>query len=166
MRQQRELIDKDYTKLKEVYLESLNLESYGVALVREIYLNQSQLSSINIAAKRESLSRNSTFTNMQQNNVDKAGSTVEEMLVEVKAHLSVIAELSKDVYSRLWANIDRFWEIAPERPADLVTTFEVIEMHQELQDRRKIQLEHRAMRGTDLTVCVLKYPIKLVSYAY
>lgn len=41
-----------------------------------------------------------------------------------------VLDLSREIKKRLWSNIERLSDVAALSPADLVTTFEVIEMHQ------------------------------------
>jgi hypothetical protein len=57
----------------------------------------------------------------------------------VDSHLSYIPELSKRIRRILWNNIENILDLAESSPADLVTTFEIVEMHQEYLDRLKIQ---------------------------
>eukprot|EP01041_Mallomonas_annulata_P010886 gene10886-22729_t len=146
VQQLRVILDQDPSRLKEVYLETLKLESYGTALVREIRRNQHQLGSPKprTGTSTGSGSGLSTGTRaLDYYNVDG-------ILTEVRSHLSVVSTLAQDVLSRLWANIDRMWDLASVIPADLVSTFEIIEMHQQLQDRRKVQTAHRIMRGLEI----------------
>ncbi len=54
----------------------------------------------------------------------------------VQTHLQIVPELVQDVRVRVFGNIERMWDLASNSPADLVTSFEILEMQQEYNDRR------------------------------
>jgi hypothetical protein len=47
-------------------------------------------------------------------------------------YVGIVSELLNDVQSKISGNIADLWDLAVESPADLVGTFEVIEMYQVL----------------------------------
>lgn len=51
-------------------------------------------------------------------------------------HLEIVLDFAREVRNRLWGNIERIFDVANRAPADLVATFEIIEMHQDYVDRR------------------------------
>jgi hypothetical protein len=109
----RELLMKDRSKLKEVFLESLKLDSLRIALLNEMNENDKKVRGF------------------------------------VDHYLSVVPVLAADVAKRALENIsgvdqysedDDFFALASKSPADLVMTFEVLQMHQEYYNRRKDQV--------------------------
>ena len=145
----RDSLDADSGLLKQVYLECLKLESYGAALIREIYVNRNKEKQNDYINHSD----NRLNSNNNNNNKNRISSTIlsnndyyhNRTLEEMRHHLSIVAELSKDIINRLWGNIERIWDIAAERPTDLVLTFEVIEMHYRLQERRNEARKKRAL---------------------
>jgi hypothetical protein len=115
-RKLRETLQCDSTKLREVFTESLKLNSLRIALMNELKDNEKQF-------------------------------------VETQLHLRVVPALAEYIAQTALENIGGFiditgrerdfYDLALDSPSDLVSTFEVVEMHQEYYDRRKSQLEKR-----------------------
>jgi hypothetical protein len=119
-RKLRETLETDSTKLREVFLESLKLNALRIALMNELRDNEKQF-------------------------------------VETQLHLRVVPALVETIAQTALENIGGFldaggrerdfYDLALDSPADLVSTFEVIQMHQQYYDRRKSQLERKTSRS-------------------
>lgn len=66
----------------------------------------------------------------------------------VGTHLETVLDLSREVRNRLWDNMERLFDLANTSRADLVETFEIIEMHQAYVNRRMERArQQRIARG-------------------
>lgn len=65
----------------------------------------------------------------------------------VDNHLSVVPDLMRLVEERVRSNILRFYDLGLQSPADLVMTFQILEMNKEYVDRRTRQLQIRAQQA-------------------
>jgi hypothetical protein len=124
------VLDSDPNRLKEVFLEALKLQALRNAMMNELVGSSWDPSVDN---PRESSKRRSV--------TDYGGMDITQIRVTeaVDAHLHIVPELMSDVNSRLFTNIERIFDLAVDNPANLVMTFEVIEMYQEYLDRRAQQ---------------------------
>lgn len=115
-----QLLDSDPLQLREVYLETVKLQSLQVELLKGINKSNSN------GFSHLDISDNSTSRNFN----DRALQTI------VENQLQPVAILVNEVKSRVIGNIEAFLELGLDDPAQLVMTFEIIEMHQEYIDRR------------------------------
>lgn len=121
----KEIIDSDPTRIKEVFLESLRLESLRIALLKEIRISRNRRKSVISQDSRYSQSIGRDFSR-------DTGSKIREA---VENHLHIVPDLTRYLRQHLWGTIDRMMEIAEVAPQDLVAAFEIIEMQQEFYDR-------------------------------
>jgi hypothetical protein len=129
----RRLLDEEPHRLKEVYLRGLELQAWRSALLNELLVSSSPegrgigpgyQKRVSLTKARSARVRSSAH--WEEYSGDMRG----RVLQGVGSHLQSVLELSREVKRRLWANIERLSDVAALAPADLVTTFEVIEMHQ------------------------------------
>jgi len=153
----RRILDDEPERLKEVYLESLKLQAWRSALMKELQTSrerrligdqQHQTSSISTSARPVPVNRHGRVMSQTQEYSDDMYVTI---IGVVGTHLEIVLELSREIRSRIWGNIDRIFEVAEQSPADLVGTFEIIEMHQEYVDRRMERVRAaRRLRGENV----------------
>lgn len=111
--------------LKEVFLESVKLDSLRASLIKEMdFAHRNRRKSVT------AMSAEYDDTNTQQKVLD---------------HLKHVPALVSLVQRSIYANILTMFDLADSRPEDLVATFEVIEMQQEYNNRRNQAI---AMRQT------------------
>lgn len=148
----RSTLDEDPESIRDVYLEALKLESYGAALIREIQDSRSKSSDGNKLVEAQpgtrhrsvSSNNNRSKSNKYEGKMSVSDAYYSRTLEEVQSHLKTVAELSRDVMARVWDNIERIWDLAAENQCIVVATFEVIEMHKQLQRRRrKMKMQNR-----------------------
>lgn len=125
MEKQRQILDTDETKLKEIFIESLKLESLRSAIMTEVRISHSR-------HKGGTLRPAST----DSSDVIASSTLQEKIRSSVENHLNIIPKLSKEILSRLYSNIERMFDLAIDRPENLVLTFEVLEMYQQYIDRK------------------------------
>lgn len=161
--QKRVLLEENPGRLKDVFLEALELEAWRSALMTEIANSRRSKRLTVTAPPPASPSRN---TNSDKNKTsiashsegysDETYSLIQQV---VTSHLGIVAELSRDVKNTMWGNIERLFDVAAERPEDLVASFEIIEMHQQYLDRRRAEAEKRTQLSG-------KGPVDLSSIGY
>lgn len=117
------LLNSNPAHLKEVYLESLKLESLRIALMKEIKVSRNRKMSVGSATHFRS-------------DGDYSESTFSKIREAVVHHLKIVPELVEEVWGHIYSNVDKMWDLASICPANLVATFEIIEMQQEYNDRR------------------------------
>ena len=128
-------MNNDPGSLKEVFLESLKLESLRYALFTELDVTKERRASITgHHSPMKTGNRAATGTSHGDGTVD-----IVRVREAVDEHLNIVPDLLRDVHTRLFDNIANIWDLAANAPADLVTTFEVIEMYQEYVDRRALR---------------------------
>ena len=110
--------------LKEVYLESLKLESLRVALIKEIRVSRN---------RKRSVSNLNSVHSQGDYSVD----TFTKIREAVENHLIIVPDLVKAVRSRVFDCIERMWDLAVNAPANLVCAFEIVEMQEEYNNRRE-----------------------------
>lgn len=140
-------LEKDPTQLKEVFLESIKLESLHSALVKEIKTNKGRRASV--AAMGDGTGRQGRSASIYS--ISDEGQR--RMLDAVEEHLSVVPDLSRKIRAQLWNAIgsyDQMVDTASRSPQVLVATFEIIEMHQDYMDRRVEQAQRSGeLEGMD-----------------
>ena len=111
----KDQLNNDPGSLKEVFLESLKLESLRYALFTELDVTKERRASVTGHSPMK--------TGNRTNGTSHGDGTVDIVRVReaVDEHLNIV------------------WDLAADTPADLVTTFEVIEMYQEYVDRRALR---------------------------
>ena len=126
-------MNNDPGSLKEVFLESLKLESLRYALFTELDVTKDRRASIT--------GHSPTKAGNRGGGTSHGDGTVDIVRVReaVDEHLNIVPDLLRGVHTRLFDNIANVWDLAADAPADLVTTFEVIEMYQEYVDRRALR---------------------------
>ena len=129
-------LDSDPTQLKEIFLESIKLESLHTALVKEIKSNKGRRASV---AFVEGSGRGRGAS------IYSIGDEAQRRMIDaVEEHLGVVPALSRKIRDQLWDAIgsyDHMMDIASRSPQTLVATFEIVEMHQEYMDRRVDQAQ-------------------------
>lgn len=124
----KELLDKNPSSLKEVYVESLKYESLRKALVKEIRVSRNRKKSV------------SGRVPMMNGGYGTGGDYSEDTFMNIKQavenHLRIVPELVDEVRQRVFTNISRLNDLASNSPADLVMSFEIVEMQQEYNERR------------------------------
>jgi len=129
VRQLGDIITSEPTRLKEVFLESLRLESLRVALLKEIKISRGRRNSIIGGGGNGGSSTGlvgSEFSNETGSRIRKA----------VENHLHIVPDLGRHIRQQVMGTIDDMFNIAEVTPQDLVAAFEIIEMQQEYYDRR------------------------------
>ena len=128
----KDQLNNDPGSLKEVFLESLKLESLRYALFTEL----------DVSRDRRASTAHSPMKGRRggggDRDTDRDGGVVDVVRVReaVDDHLNIVPDLLRDVHKRLFDNIENMWDLSADAPADLVSTFEVVEMYQEYVDRR------------------------------
>lgn len=135
VRNLNDILESDPSQLKNVYLEAMKLESLRKALIKEIRVSRYRRSSVHSPGNKS-------------NSGDYSVDTYKKVRGGVEDHLQIVSELLKNIRQRLLNNVERFIELGSESPADLVMTFEIIEMHQEYSDRRAKQAKRKS--GKDM----------------
>jgi hypothetical protein len=132
-------------KLKKVYLECLQLQAWRSALMKELQASRDKRSNHDGGATQRAAAshRQSRVASVAQEYSEDVYITI---IGVVGSHLETVLDLSREVRNRLWGNIERLFDLANRSPADLVETFEIIEMHQSYVDRRveRIKAQRRA----------------------
>jgi hypothetical protein len=154
--QLRTLLEEDPSRLKDVFLEALQLEAWRAALMTEIANSRSKKMSTTgrqqASPSRKTASgqvRSRVSSTIVEGYSDETFSRIQQV---VSSHLGIIAELSRDVKNTMWGNIERLFDVASLAPSDLVASFEIIEMQQEYLDRRLAQVQRRAKaEGKEIT---------------
>lgn len=113
----KQLYDNPGT-LKEVYLESVKLESLRATLMKEM------------ESARRTRRRSTIGGGLHEYDPDSS------VRRKVENHLKHVPELVELVQQQIYVNINTMFDIADQRPEDLVATFEIIEMQQEYNQRR------------------------------
>lgn len=125
----KELLDKNPSSLKEVYIESLKYESLRKALVKEIRVSRNRKKSVSGRVPMMT-------SGYSGHGGDYSEDTFKNIKDAVENHLRIVPELVDEVRLRVFTNISRLNDLASNSPADLVMSFEIIEMQQEYNDRR------------------------------
>jgi len=141
--QLQQQLEKSPESLKLIFLESIRLE----ALADGLYESTKQQTNItNISSPDTSTSKiegyggYGDYASRSGSRMSIAKTSDAHVLHTLNEQLRVVPELSKQVISVLWSNIARLFEVAIQAPANLVETFEVIEMYDEYMDRREKQV--------------------------
>ena len=114
----RRSLESEPHKLKDVYMEAVKLDSLRSALMKEIKVSRNRKQSIDA----------NNFGDYSKDSSRRIKGIVEQ-------HLHSIPDLIKQIRAIIFGNIDAMMDLAADAPEDLVTTFEVVEMHQEYLDR-------------------------------
>ena len=129
------LLNSDEMKLKEVFIESLKLESLRSAIMKELSLSHHKRGSkFKLQSSDNNPSKDLTIHNSSSKEDDLNHDRIRN---SVENHLKIVPELSEQIYKRLFHNIERMSDIANEYPEYLVLTFEIIEMYAEYIQRKK-----------------------------
>lgn len=104
--------------LKEVYLESVKLESLRATLMKEM------------DSARRHRRRSTIGSGLHEYDPDSS------VRRKVEDHLKHVPELVALLQQQIQTNIHNMFDLADTRPEDLVATFEIIEMQQEYNQRR------------------------------
>lgn len=141
----RSLLLENPDRIKDVFLEALQLEAWRRSLKNEI--ENSREKKIRAAEAGAGSKATAKMRPRKQSTVDQYSV---EMLLSidkfVDKHLGIILKLSNEVKNVIFGNIERIFDTAAENPEDLVATFEIIEMHQQYLERRLEQSLRRAMK--------------------
>ena len=127
-------LETDPTQLKEVFVESIKLESLHSALIKELKTNKGRRESV-AAFEAESSAARGRSTSLYSSSDEGQ----RRMIAAIEEHLGVVPELARRIRSQLWnviGSYDQMIEVASRSPQTLVATFEIVEMHQEYMDRR------------------------------
>jgi hypothetical protein len=127
----KDQLNNDPGSLKEVFLESLKLESLRYALFTELDVTRDRRASTVLSPMKGRRGGGGDRDADREGVVD-----VVRVREAVDDHLNIVPDLLRDVHKRLFDNIENMWDLSADAPADLVSTFEVIEMYQEYVDRR------------------------------
>jgi len=122
----REKMDNSPASLKEVFLEAVKLESLRVALMKEIQVTRNRRISIGTCLSD-----------------DANDQLMGKIRSAVTNHLRIVPDLMDEVTNRVMGNVGRMFDLAADSPADLVMSFEILEMQHEYNERRNV-----AMRNT------------------
>lgn len=134
---QRAILNEEPLRVKEVYVKCLELQAWRSALLNELLVSSEGKGIGAGYQKRISLTKAASARTRSSTNWDSYSQDMRtSILQKVGSHLEIVLELSKEIKSRLLRNIDCLSDVASSNPAQLVSTFEVIEMHQEYVDRR------------------------------
>jgi hypothetical protein len=129
-----EVLNTEEHRLKEVFLESLKLQSLRLALLKEMKIVRNRRASMDgndptgspkLLQRVSFQSRPSLLTRESMSGQDVS----ERVKSVVEDHLKSIPDLMNKIQKRLNGNIERMMDLGPEQPADLVATFEIIEMY-------------------------------------
>lgn len=124
-----EVLNTEEHRLKEVFLESLKLESLRLALLKEMKIGRNRRASMDNndpTGSPKLLQRTPPLITRES----MTGQDVSERVKSVvEDHLKSIPDLMSKIQKRLNGNIERMMDLGPEQPADLVATFEIIEMY-------------------------------------
>ena len=143
VKQLTNLLNSDEMKLKEVFIESLKLESLRSAIMKELSISHHKRGSKFKTQSSTDANSNSNSAIPSRDSVILASSSKDEDMNHdrirhsVENHLKIVPELSKQIYKRLFHNLERMTDIANEYPEYLVLTFEIIEMYAEYIQRKK-----------------------------
>jgi len=149
--QLRLILDNEPHRIREVFLEAIKLDSLRTALIKEIKVSRNRRSSANQdeIVPYEPPATNAAKSKLTGNNKpsapvahgDYSMESGDKVIKVVEQHLKTIPELYKEIKDRLFATVERMSDIAIESPADLVATFEIIEMQSEYATRLRHQRE-------------------------
>lgn len=144
MQELQRTLDSDPTRLKDVFLESIKLQSLHDALIKEI--TSSRGHGDGSGSGSEGRARSATAYNSSDEGARR-------MVEAVEQHLSVVPLLARKIRETLWNAInsyDQMLDVAGRSPQTLVATFEIVEMHQEYMDRRLFQVQQSGqLEGVD-----------------
>lgn len=141
----RSLLDDDPANLKMVFLEALKLESLRISLNKEIRVYQARRKSVVGAPPNHMLLTNpaaggggvsSRRMTLSGGGMKGSAGHFAKIREEVEKHLNLVPILVTEVRQRVFGNINRMWDLADSAPEDLVTSFEIIEMQHEYNQRR------------------------------
>lgn len=140
----RQLLDSEPYHIKDVFVEAISHDALRQALLKEI-------KAANVGRRKSSA--DDTVSTKRRASVGGSAEN-EANLVRIRQvvenHLSIVPQLLRDIRARLWDNLERIWSLCAESPADIVVTFEILEMYQEYITRRADQARQRAERlGSD-----------------
>ena len=117
--------------MKEVYLKGLELQAWRSALLNELLLSKDGQGLGPGYQKRVSLTKAKSARMRSVSQWEDYSTDMRKRILQsVGSHLEIVLDLSKEIKRCLWSNIERLSDVAARSPAELVTTFEVIEMHQ------------------------------------
>lgn len=141
-------LETDPTQIKDVFLESIKLESLHSALIKELKTNKGRRQSVAAIEEagewhHDGMTRPGRSSSMYSSTDDGQ----RRIIAAIEEHLSVVPELSRRIRDQLWSvlgSYDQIVDTAQKSPQTLVTTFEIVEMHQEYMDRR---IEQAQMSG-------------------
>jgi len=122
------LIEDEPQRLKEVFLESLKLESLRKELLAQIKVSRTRRSSVVTMT-----GANAAAPFVKGDFSAETGARVREA---VETHLHIVPDLARYIRQKVMEIIDNMSEVAETTPQDLVAAFEVIEMQTEYQERR------------------------------
>ncbi len=127
-----QILDNDPSRLKEVFIQALKLDSLRLALLKEMGMQKGS------GARRRTSNADS------RGKGDYSEESYNRVKTLLDKHLNVVPDLMKRIRNLIYGYIDRFMEVGAESPQDLVMAIEIVEMHQEYLDRRAEQNRRRA----------------------
>ncbi|KAJ1382248.1 hypothetical protein B484DRAFT_26876, partial [Ochromonadaceae sp. CCMP2298] len=142
-------MDATPSSLKDVFLEAVRLDALRGALMREIAVTRNRRMST--AGPPGARIGSPEARGMGSADVEDK---IKKMRAAVTNHLSIVPELMEEVQGRVFSNITRMFEMAQEFPANLVMSFEIVEMWQEYNGRRKGTGKTRGPEQVDLYAIV------------
>lgn len=130
----KELVENEPQRLKEVFLESLKLESLRKELLAQIKVSRTRRSSVATMPSTDSPAGHAAAKVVGTSDFSaETGARVREA---VETHLHIVPDLARHIRQKVMLIIDNMSEVAEMNPQDLVAAFEVIEMQTEYQERR------------------------------
>ena len=129
----KKVIDSEPLRLKEVFLESLRLESLRAALLAEIKVSRTRRSSMVSAGPSANGGMGGSMSSKGTDFSSETGARVREA---VETHLHIVPDLARYVRQKVMGTIDRMSEVAATSPSELVCAFEILEMKREYYDRK------------------------------
>eukprot|EP01031_Cornospumella_fuschlensis_P044604 gene44604-54547_t len=118
--------------LKEVYIESVKLESLRAALLKEMKVSRNRRMSVGDGVSAG----------------DYSEETYQRVRQSVEKHLRIVPDLTREVWNAVYSSIDRMFDLAPNAPEDLVAAFEVVEMQAEYNERRNRAAQNNNSTGS------------------
>lgn len=131
----RKVIETEPQRLKEVYLESLKLESLRKELLAQIKISRTRTESVQTVSKPRNVS------NIAKVGGDFSAETGARIREAVENHLHVVPDLARHIRQTVMGIIDNMCEVADSNPQDLVGAFEIIDMQLEYQHRRMVRAQ-------------------------
>jgi len=135
----KELVENEPQRLKEVFLESLKLESLRKELLAQIKVSRTRRSSVitMLGTNHNHQAQAAGPGPGPPSKSDFSAETGARVKEAVENHLHIVPDLARHIHQKVMGIIDNMSEVAETTPQDLVAAFEVIEMQTEYQERRR-----------------------------